>query len=417
MGHLMGEGVSHHIRRSEHMGRTMSHYGDHALHPQMMPQGKYIKHPAMKNGAITPTMSDLVSHGVKHLKDTYGSHPEHAHHLLDTALKMGPVAIPKELHPLAHQGLSMGLKHLLHTMGGTIGGDFWNDLGSNLGSAFTGVGDIAKDTAYKIGDQIKAEAPGLLQQANNVYNDPKTQAGISLATTGLSEAGLPEVGIPLSIANMGISNALDAGANHRDVKGQLEHRYVDPAKNFLKKFGIKGLGVGNDLAKNLAYNTGRLADSGSDYLIRQMDGHGLYAQGGKVGENLAKNLANNVGRLADSGSNYLIRQMGEDPNAGGKVGRNLAKNLAHNVGRLADSGSNYLIRKMDGGEVGDGLYAQGRGVRPAKGSPEMKEKMAKLRAMKGKGLGKTTKKMKGGALPPPSRSPVTAETIGQGLYA
>ena len=102
--------------------------------------------------------------------------------------------------------------------------------------------------------------------------------------------------------------------------------------------------------------------------------------------------------------------MGEDPNAttGGKVGRNLAKNLAKNVGRLADSGSNYLIRKMDGGEVGDGLYAQGRGV---KGSPEMKEKMARLRAMKGK------KKMKGGALPPPSRSPVTAETIGQGLYA
>ena len=411
MGHLMGEGVSPHIRRSAtSSGTTMSHYGDHALHPQMMPQGKYFKHPAMKNGAITPTMSDLVSHGVKHLKDTYGSHPEHAHHLLDTALKQGPVAIPKELHPLAHQGLSMGLKHLLHTMGGTIGGSFWDDLGSNLGHAFTGVGDIVKDTAYKIGDQIKAEAPGLLHQVNEIYNDPKTQMGISGVTTGLSEAGLPEVGIPLSIANAGIKNALDAGDNHRDVKPQLEHAYLNPAKKFLRKIGIKGVGIGEDLAKTLAHNTGRLADSGSDYLIRQMDGHGLYAQGGKIGENLAKNLANNVGRLADSGSNYLIRQMGEDPNAGGKIGHNLAKNLAKNVGRLADSGSDYLIRKMDGGEVGDGLYAQGRGVRHTKGSPEMKAHMARLRAMR-------KKKVKGGALPPPSRSPVTAETIGQGLYA
>jgi hypothetical protein len=194
-------------------------------------------------------------------------------------------------------------------MGGTIGGSFWSDLGSNLGHAFTGVGDIVKDTAYKIGDQIKAEAPGLLHQANEIYNDPKTQAGISMATTGLSEAGMPEFGIPLSIANVGIKNALDAGDNKRDVKQQLEHAYLSPAKRFLRKFGIRGMGAGNDLAKNLGHNVGRLADSGSNYLIRQMDGHGLYAQGGKVGDNLAKNLASNVGRLADSGSNYLIRQI------------------------------------------------------------------------------------------------------------
>ena len=48
--------------------------------------------------------------------------------------------------------------------------------------------------------------------------------------------------------------------------------------------------------------------------------------------------------------------------------------------------------------------------RPAKGSPEAKEMMAKMRAMRGK------KKMEGGAMPPPSRSPVTEPTIGGGLY-
>jgi hypothetical protein len=165
-----------------------------------------------------------------------------------------------------------------------------------------------------------------------------------------------------------------------------------------------------------------------------MDGHGLYAQGrgGKVGENLAKNLASNVGRLADSGSDYLIRQM-DGHGCGGKVGENLAKNLASNTGRLADSGTNYLIRQM-GGEVGDGLYAQGRGVRHPKGSQEAKDHMAKLRAMKGKGMKnkatkeitsdpnyggkvKKGKRMKGGAMPPPSRSPVTNEVIAGGLYA
>ena len=378
MGALMGEGVSSHIRRTEHMGRTMSHYGDHALHPQMMPMGHYTKH-MMKGGAVMPTLGDLLSHGVKHLKDKFGSDPEQAHHLLHTALHTAD--IPKELHPLAHYGLTNGLKSLLHTMGGSIGGSFWNDLGSTLGHAFAGVGDIAKDTAYKVGDQIKAEAPGLLHQANELYNSPATQMGIAGATTGLNQAGMPEVGYPLKIANMGISNALDAGDNHRDVKGQLSHAYLSPAKRFLSKIGIKGVGIGDDLAKNLAHNTGRLADSGSDYLIRQMDGHGLYAQGGKIGENLASNLASNVGRLADSGSNYLIRQMGEDP------------------------------ATKTGGEVGDGLYAQGRGIRHAKGSPEAKAHMAKLRAMR-------KKKMKGGALPPPSRSPVTNEVIdGKGLYA
>ena len=447
MGHLMGGAVSSHIRRTEHMGRTMSHYGDHHSHPQMSPIGHYTKH-IKKGGPVVPTMDDLIHHGVEHLKTKFGSAPDHAHNLLHTALHTAN--IPKELHPMAHYGLTKGLKSLVGMMGGNIGGSFWNDLGSRLGHAFTGVGDvakdivngrdlkdsfseigdIAKDTAYSVGDDIKAEAPGLLKQTNEIYNDPNTQRGIRVASTALSQAGMPELGIPLSVANVGISNALDAGANKRDVKGQLENRYLSPAKSFLKKFGIRGMGAGNDLAKNLGHNVGRLADSGSDYLIRQMDGHG-------VGNDLAKNLGHNVGRLADSGSDYLIRQMdGHGLYAqGGKVGDNLAKNLASNVGRLADSGSDYLIRQMDGhgcgGEIGDGLYAQGRGVRHPKGSQEAKDHMAKLRAMKGKGVKtpkpiskelyggkvKKGKRMKGGAMPPPSRSPVTNEVIAGGLYA
>ena len=586
MGHLMGGAVSTHIRRSEHMGRTMSHYGDHHSHPQMSPMGHYTKH-IMKGGPVVPTMDDLLHHGVEHLKGKFGTAPDHAHNFLHTALHTAN--IPKELHPMAHYGLTRGLKSLVSMMGGNIGGSFWNDLGSKLGKAFTGVGDvakdivngrdlkdsfsqigdIAKDTAYSVGDDIKREAPGLLKQTNEIYNDPRTQNSILGLTTALNQSGMPEFGMPLSVANMGISNALDAGANKRDLKGQLTNRYADPAKKFLQRLGINiggkvganlasnlgnnlgrladsgsdylirqmdGHGVGNDIAKKLGSNVGRLADSGSDYLIRQMDGHGLYAQGGKVGRNLAKKLAknterladrgtdwlinqmdghgvgndiakklgSNVGRLADSGSDYLIRQMdGHGLYAqGGKVGRNLAKKLAKNTERLADRGTDWLINQMDGhgcgGEIGDGLYAQGRGVRHPKGSQEAKDHMAKLRAMRGKGMkqskhskpaierdpadaqiardryekekkkrdlrmeleagqaerdkraekketermknelaggeyqahyfGKSTKpagkgvgrkkKMKGGAMPPPSRSPITNPVLnGQGLYA
>jgi hypothetical protein len=242
---------------------------------------------------------------------------------------------------------------------------------------------------------------------------------------------------------------------------------------------MDGHGVGEDIGKNLGHNLGRLADSGSNYLIRQMDGHGvgkdidkklaedhhliqqmngqglpetllLHAmgyglpeeienikkrvKGGKVGKNLAKNLGHNLGRLADSGSDYLIRQMeghgspaiitGKTYNMkakGGKVGNNLASNLGNNLGRLADSGTNYLMRQMDGhglpeeienakrrlrgGEVGDGcggsfLASNSRGRGFKKGSAEAKAHMAKIRGMRGKS--------KGGEIPqPPSRSPVT----------
>lgn len=77
-------------------------------------------------------------------------------------------------------------------------------------------------------------------------------------------------------------------------------------------------------------------------------------RGGKVGSNLAKNLAGNTGRLADAGTNKLISMMGtgydsDEEVEGGKVGSNLAKNLAGNTGRLADAGTNKLISMMGTG--------------------------------------------------------------------
>jgi hypothetical protein len=70
------------------------------------------------------------------------------------------------------------------------------------------------------------------------------------------------------------------------------------------------------------------------------------------------------------------------------------------------------MREMKGKGMKKMKKMEGEGMkksRPAKGSPEAKEMMAKMRAMRGK-------KMEGGAMPPPSRSPVTEPTIGGGLY-
>ena len=85
-------------------------------------------------------------------------------------------------------------------------------------------------------------------------------------------------------------------------------------------------------------------------------------RGGKVGSNLASNLAGNTGRLADAGTNKLISMMGtgydsesesdsdeEDRMKGRGTGDKLAKNLAGNTGRLADAGTNKLISMMGTG--------------------------------------------------------------------
>jgi hypothetical protein len=493
MGHLMGGGVGNHIHRLEHNGRTSSHYGEHASHPQMMPTGNYHKHTAMKGGAIHPTLDDLIHHSVQHLSGKFGVSPDQAHHLLHTALHQGADAIPEDLHPLAKLGLTTGLKSLIHTMGGHIGGAFWGDLGKTLGHAFTSVGDQIKDKAERVYHKdIEPKLPELLQEVNKGYNNPGTQGAIAGLSTGLSEFGMPEVGIPLSLANTGISNALDAGANHRDVGQQLNGRYIDKVNEVLRKTGIKGVpqikgkGVWKDLGKTVANDLGYLANAGSSKLVDMMgnpdtQSHSMKGEG--VWDDLGNNVANNLGYLANAGSSKLVNMMGNPDTQshsmkGGKVWKNLGKTIANDLGYLANAGSSKLVdlmgnpdthyHSMKGGEVGDGLYAgrglyaQGNGLgedivkklsglgnsmmpllqalkpsyidslnektgipdaigklggkgvkkgRPAKGSPEAKEMMAKMRAMRGK-------KVKGGALPPPSRSPITDPTLnGGGLYA
>ena len=451
MGHLMGGGVGNHIHRLEHNGRTSSHYGEHASHPQMMPTGHYHKHTVMKGGAIHPTLDDLIHHSVQHLSGKFGVSPDQAHHLLHTALHQGADAIPEDLHPLAKLGLTTGLKSLIHTMGGHIGGAFWGDLGNTLGHAFTSVGDQIKDKAERVYHKdIEPKLPGLLQEVNKGYNSPSTQGAISGLSTGLSEFGMPEFGIPLALANTGISNALDAGANHRDVEKQLNSRYIDKVNKVLRKTGIKGVpqisgkGVWDDLGNNVANNLGYLANAGSSKLVDMMgnpDSKSHSMKGEGVWDDLGNNVANNLGYLANAGSSKLVDMMGNPDThshsmKGGEVGdglyagrglyaqgNGLGENIVKKLSGLGNSmmpllqalKPSYIDSLNEKTGIPDAIgKLGGKGVkkgRPAKGSPEAKEMMAKMRAMRGK-------KVKGGALPPPSRSPITDPTLnGGGLYA
>ena len=577
LGHLMVGGGHPHtpVERTSNGMRSHSHYGPHAMAHHHIPMAMYEKHGAKRPHNHGGSISDLIHASAQHMTHHFGHPAPMALDIMNKAIRQGIDTLHPDVRPYATQALNGGHQLLART----IGGDFFGDLGNSIRGGFQDLGHQIENKASQVyNNDIKPALPGIVGTMNEYYNNPATQGVMSGISTALNSTGSPELGIPFSMANMALSNALDASAHGRDPGEQVNARYLDPAKNIYKK-GRKflGVGVGEDLGKNLATNLGRLADSGSNYLIRQMDGHGLPEEienaqrigrklvgrgdknlakklaedhqlmrqmsGHGVGEDLGRNLATNLGRLADSGSNYLVRQMdghglpeeienaqrigrklvgrgkkGKGKGVGEDLGRNLAtnlgrladsgsnylvrqmdghglpeeiqniqrignkisgkgipeiliakamgyglpeeiqngqrmvnnfvgrgkkgkgrgigedlgrnlatnvgrladsgsnylvrqmdghgvgedlgRNLATNVGRLADSGSNYLIRQMDGhgcgGEIGDGLYA-GRGL---KGSPEMKEKMAKIRAMRGKG--------RGGAIPqPPSRSPVT----------
>ena len=395
MGALMGEGVGNHVHRLSHNGRTSSHYGAHASHPQMMPMGHYVKHPAMKGGAIEPTIDDLIHQGKMHLVDKFGIHPEQAHQLLHSAIHNGMDSIPVELHPLAHQGIDMG-KHLINKI---MGGNIFDDIGSKIKQGW----EEKVEQPIKQGweEKVVPEIPNIVHKANVGLNDPKTQMAMAGITSGLNSAGMPEVGIPLSVAYYGARQGANMADNHRNVRQQIDNQYLDPAKSMYHK--ITGKGVWDSLGDNVANNLGALANSGTTKLIDLMGNpdenpHSMEGKKGKglkgkgVWDSLGNNVANNLGALANSGTTKLIDLMGnpdENPHSmEGKKGKGL---------------------KATGGEIGDGLYAQGRGFK--KGSAEAKAHMAKLRAMRGK-------KMKGGALPPPSRSPITDPEInGSGLYA
>jgi len=87
-----------------------------------------------------------------------------------------------------------------------------------------------------------------------------------------------------------------------------------------------------------------------------------------IGKKLTKSLGKNAIKLSDAGTSYLTKKID-----GGKIGRTLTKSLAKNAMTLADAGTSYLTKKMGGS-----------GVKCVKGSPEMKERMRKMREMRGK---------------------------------
>jgi hypothetical protein len=301
LGHLMGEGVGKHIHRLEHNGQTSSHYGPHASHPQMMPQGHYVKHPAMKGGKIEPSMDDLIHQGKTHLVSKFGIDPEQAHTLLHTAIHNGMDAIPEELHPIAQQGIEKG-KHLLNKM---MGGNFFGDIGH----AFKGLGhDIKrgweKDVAHPVEqgfkrdiiDPTKKAMPEVVHKLSKFANNPYVQGTMA----GLSYLAGPEVGIPMSMAYFADRNALDMAKSGRNLTQQINRRYIRPANQVL----------------------------GATHL-----GHIKDIEGGKVGKNLGKVFANDLAYLADAGANKLVDLMGHP--------------------------STEHHSSLHGGEIGDGLYAQG----------------------------------------------------------
>jgi len=153
---------------------------------------------------------------------------------------------------------------------------------------------------------------------------------------------------------------LDMAKSGRNVTQQINRRYIRPANRVL---GAANIGHINDI------------------------------KGGKIGTNLGKVLASDLAYLADAGANKLVDMMGKP-------------STEHH--RSLHGGSPFA--EPSGGEIGDGLKKKF-----AKGSQEAKDHMAKLRAMRGKGV-KKEKKMKGGAMPPPSRSPITDPEISGGSF-
>jgi hypothetical protein len=316
---------------------------------------RYEKHSAKRPHDHGGSIADLIHASAQHMTHHFGHPSPMALDIMNKGIREGIDTLHPNVRQHARQSLNGGQKLLARTSGG----DFFSDFGNTVKGGFEDLGhqivDTAKDVGHKIentyNNDVAPALPGIVSEANKYYNNPATQGAMYMLPSS----------IPLSVANFAISNGLDMAANHRNPEQQFNYRYGDPAKKAVGETRkLLGVGVGKKLKKKLAENVGRLADSGSDYLIRQMDGHG-------VGDDLGQKLGDNLGRLADSGTNYLLRQMD-----------------GHGCG----------------GEIGDGLYAQGRGVRHPKGSAEAKAHMAKIRAMR--------KGSKGGQIPqPPSRSPVT----------
>ena len=102
-------------------------------------------------------------------------------------------------------------------------------------------------------------------------------------------------------------------------------------------------------------------------------------QGSGPWEGLENSVAGNLTKLADKGTNKLVNMIGDGRRRGMKgcgPWEGLENSVAGNLTKLADKGTNKLMNMM-----GDGVKKKPRG-KLVKGSPEMKARMAKLRAMR-----------------------------------
>jgi hypothetical protein len=97
---------------------------------------------------------------------------------------------------------------------------------------------------------------------------------------------------------------------------------------------------------------------------------------GKVGKMLKETSANATADLINSGSDRAVHEMdtrGKGIKGKGKTGTMLKETSANATADLINSGSTRAVHEMD---------TRGKGLK--KGSPEMKERMAKMRAMRKK---------------------------------
>ena len=361
MGHLMHGGAITPITHS----MDMSHMGDYQPTLAVMPP-HWNRHSASIGKLVGGDLKGLLHHGMQFLTNRYGSQ---VGNLLGEHLNKHISEFHPEHQEMIHQGLrsalhSLGKETGIHTdaiMHGLaehnphlVGGSFWDSLVSGARD----LGNQIKSGAEDVGNQIKSGAENVVEKAKDLGNE-----GIEKTKNLYTSKIAPEIPGIVHKANLALN----------DRRTQMGMAGLTSALNYA---GMPYVGVPLSLAY---YGARQGADAYDNHRTPagQFDNQYL--------EKPNKYL----------GTNFSLKKA---------TGYGLKEDIKAEVDKAEQKAKNFK-----GGEIGDGLYAQGRGFK--KGSPEMKAHMAKIRAMRGK-------KMTGGAIPePPSRIPITNPVIGGGLYA
>jgi len=161
----------------------------------------------------------------------------------------------------------------------------------------------------------------------------------------------------------------------RYAKGSQEAR-----DHMAKIRAMRGRGTGGDLGKNLTGNLGRLADSGTDKLINMM-GNGMEGSGPK-GLKKFKKWTGAIGDYLGPVTNPILEagrdRLVEGIQGSGPKGLKKFKKWTGAINDYLGPVTNPIL------EAGRDRLVQGiNGSGTGKGSQAMKEKMARLRAMRG----------------------------------